>query len=118
MRAKFVNEITKAEDDWANAQIDKWQESQHYTEGDLEDYVQKVVNHIWKRLRTKFSPGMLKHTNTNKVTIEKMIIGADTPGGFYESVYDYWEDNTPWEEAANSLFDECYRYITAQGQAM
>jgi vacuolar-type H+-ATPase subunit H len=56
MRAKFVNEITKAEDDWANAQIDAWRESQKSSKEDLEEYNQKIVNHIWKRVRTKLSP--------------------------------------------------------------
>jgi len=111
-------EITKAEDDWANAQIDNWLESQKSSEGDLEEYTTNIVNAIWKRLRTKLSPEFLKTTGTNKNTLRKYITNVDSPYGLYMSVPDYWEENIPWSEAADTMFDEVYRSITAQYDAM
>ena len=109
-------EITKAEDDWANAQIDKWRESQKSSESNLDDYNQKIVNHIWNRLRTKFSPEFLRRYHINKEHINEMVNRVDDSLGFYMSVPDFWEENTPWEEAANTLFDEVYREISLYGQ--
>ena len=114
----WINEITRAEDDWANAQIDKWRESQESSNSNLKEYNQKIVDYIWKRLKEKISPIQLRYTDTTKDTIDKLINMYDEPDAFYMGVTDYWEENIPWEEAANSLFDECLRQISAQGWAM
>jgi C-terminal processing protease CtpA/Prc len=116
MRAKFINEITKAEDDWANAQIDNWRESQKSSADDLQSYNQMIVNKIWKRLRTKFSPEFLRRARINKEYIDYMINRVDDELGFYMSVPDFWEENTPWEETADTLFDEVYREISLMGR--
>ena len=122
MKAKFVfetlNEYTTAENDLANYQIDKWRESQKSTEEDLDDYNQKIVKYIWSRLRKKLSPEMLKHTDTNKKSIDELINSVNKEQGLYVCVSDYWEENVPWQNAADSLFDEVYRQVTAQGWAM
>ena len=119
---KFVKEslyeISKAEDDWANAQIDKWRESQKSSESDLEEYTLNVVNAIWRRLRTKLSPEFLKETGTNKKTLREYITEVDSPYGLYMSVPDYWEENISWSEATDAMFDEVYRAITSQYDAM
>jgi len=116
MRAKFINEITKAEDDWANAQIDAWEESKKSSTDDLDVYNQKIVKQIWKRLRTKFSPEFLRRARVNKEYIDYMINRVNDELGFYMSVPDFWEENTPWDEAANTLFDEVYREISLMGR--
>lgn len=116
MRAKFINEILKSEDDWANAQIDNWKEMQNSSEKNFDEYNTKIVNQIWKRLRTKFSLGYLKLININKEHVDYMINRVNDELGFYMSVPDFWEENTPWDEAADTLFDEVYREITLMGR--
>jgi hypothetical protein len=118
MRAKLVNEISKAEDDWANAQIDKWLESQKSSPEDYETYLDAVTNFIWDRLTEKLSAKDLKYTNTTKERLKTFIDDCDSPYGLYMCVADYWQENAPADEAANLMFDEVYRNITAQGGAM
>ena len=113
-----LNEITRAEDEWANAQIDAWKESQKSSENDLQEYNDKIVNYIWKRLRTKFSPEFLRSARVNKSYVNEMINRVDDSLGFDMSVSDFWEENTPWDEAANELFDEVYKEISLYGQNM
>jgi hypothetical protein len=75
-----------------------------------------IVNKIWKRLRTKFSPEFLRRARINKEYVDYMINRVDDELGFYMSVPDFWEENTPWEEAADTLFDEVYREISLMGR--
>jgi hypothetical protein len=123
MKAKFIsnilNEITNnAEDEWANTQIDKWIESQRSSKEDYEDYLEKITSRIWNRLMLKLSFKELQYLNLTKESLKEWIDTYDKPTGMYMSISDYWQENIPWEEAANSLFDEVYRLITAQGWAM
>lgn len=122
MRAKYikdlVNEITKAENDWADEQIDKWLESQKDPAQQYEEYVQNIVNYIWGRLTSKLTQKQLDYTNTDKETLRDYITDYDSPYGLYMSVDDYWQEDIDWEEAAESMFDEVYRAITQQGWSM
>jgi hypothetical protein len=123
MRAKYIkdliNEISRAENAWADEQIDKWIESQKMTPLEqYNQYVSNIVNYLWNRLVDKLGEEGLKYTGTDKETLEEYITDYDSPYGLYMSVDDYWQEDIDWEEAAESMFDEVYRSITAQGSAM
>lgn len=116
MRAKFVNEITSAENAWADEQIDKWIESQKKTPLEqYKEYVSNIVNYLWERLVDKLGEEGLKYAGTDKETLEEYITDYDSPYELYMSVDDYWQEDIDWEEAAESMFDEVYRAITSQG---
>jgi len=120
MRAKyikdFINEITKAENDWADEQIDNYLSTND--DYPLEKYVEKVVDYIWNRLSKKLSSEELQYTNTTKEVIEDMITLYDVPEAFYENVYDYYEEGIGFLDAAETLYELCFRRISAQGWAM
>jgi len=122
MRAKYikdlVNEITKAENDWADEQIDKWLESKKSPLEQYNQYVSNIVNYLWNRLVDKLGEEGLKYAGTDKETLEEYITDYDSPYGLYMSIDDYWQEDIPWEEAAESMFDEVYRAISGQSWAM
>lgn len=112
MKAKFINEVlnnvSREEDAWADTQIDNYL-SQH-GEYPLNKYVQDVINYIWKKLSSKMTYQELKNIDISKDMIEEIITETDpdTKHVFHKSVYDFYEDEIGFIEAAETLYSDFF----------
>jgi len=111
---EHLNEITPAENRWADEEIDKYLESKQ--DKDLDTYINKAVDYIWDKLVNIFNTHNLKLMGIDKEYIDDMITTYDKSHGFYMSIYDYYEEGTPSLKASELLFDLCYKNISTQGE--
>lgn len=108
MKAKFIYEVLRAEDDWANLEIDNYLSKK--TKYPLQKYLNGVVDQIWRKLNKNMSYQQLYDIDITKETVYDIITenDPDVKHVFSKSVYDFYEEEKGFIEAAEYLYSEFF----------
>ena len=106
MKAKFIFEILKSEDKWADREIENWKLKKKGI-NPARKYVEDVVNLIWEKIpeHLKEYSGITKYIIEDLITEDEKILDIDM------DVYNYYEDNIDEEVAADHLSRAIISYI-------